>query len=225
MKYEIKGGNFPVVICDLAAEETVKCQQGAMVWMSKNMEMATKTGGIGKMFGKAFTGESIFENNYTSKGGTGMIAFASGVPGDILAIEISATRTIIAQKRSFLASEMGVNMETHFAKKGGAGLFGGEGFIMQKFTGEGMVFLEIDGATVEYNLEAGQSMILDTGSLAAMDGTVTMDIQTVKGIGNMLAGGEGFFNTVVTGPGRVWLQTMPVSALADAVKPYIPSGR
>lgn len=225
MQYEIKGAPFPVVVCNLAAGEAVKCQRGAMCWMSPNMQMETKTGGLGKMFGKALTGEALTENQYTAQGGAGMIAFGSGVPGNILAVDVTGGKTIVAQKRSFLASEMGVNVETHFQKKAGAGFVGGEGFVMQKFSGQGYVFLEVDGSTIEYQLQPGQSMIVDTGSLAAMDASVGMDIQMVKGLGNMLGGGEGLFNTVLTGPGRVWLQTMPVSSLAGALVPYLPSGR
>lgn len=225
MQYEIKGAPFPVVVCNLAAGEAVKCQRGAMCWMSPNMQMETKTGGLGKMFGKALTGEALTENQYTAQGGAGMIAFGSGVPGNILAVDVTGGKTIVAQKRSFLASEMGVNVETHFQKKVGAGFVGGEGFVMQKFSGQGYVFLEVDGSTIEYQLQPGQSMIVDTGSLAAMDASVGMDIQMVKGLGNMLGGGEGLFNTVLTGPGRVWLQTMPVSSLAGALVPYLPSGR
>lgn len=225
MQYEIKGAPFPVVVCNLAGGESVRCQKGAMCWMSPNMQMETKTGGLGKMFGKALTGEALTENQYTAQGGAGMIAFGSGVPGNILPVDVSGGKSIVAQKRSFLASEMGVNVETHFQKKGAAGFFGGEGFIMQKFSGQGYVFLEVDGSTVEYELQAGQTIIVDTGSLAAMDASVGMDIQMVKGLGNMLGGGEGLFNTVLTGPGRVWLQTMPVSSLAGALIPYLPSGR
>ncbi len=226
MKYEIKGEPFPVVICNLEANESVKCQRGAMAWMSPNMDMKTQSGGLGKMFGKALTGESLFENVYTATGGNGMIAFTTGVPGRILAVELTGGKTIIAQKRSFLASDVTVEMETAVQKKFGAGLLGGEGFIMQKFSGNGNVFLEIDGSMIEYTLEAGQVMLVDTGSLAAMEGTVQMDIESVKGgLGNKLVGGEGFFNTKLTGPGKIWLQTMPVSQLAEAVKPFIPTGR
>ena len=225
MQYEIKGAPFPVVVCNLAAGESVRCQRGAMCWMSPNMQMDTKTGGLGKMFGKALTGEALTENQYTAQGGAGMIAFGSGVPGNILAVDVTGGKTIVAQKRSFLASEMGVNVETHFQKKGAAGLLGGEGFVMQKFSGQGYVFLEVDGSTIEYNLQPGQTIIVDTGSLAAMDASINMDIQMVKGLGNMLGGGEGLFNTVLTGPGRVWLQTMPVSSLAGSLAPYLPTGR
>ena len=225
MNYEIKGEPFPVVICNLNSGESVKCQAGAMAWMSPNMEMKTQTGGLGKMFGKALTGESLFENVYTAQNGDGMISFATGVPGKILAIKLEGGKTIVAQKRSFLASATTVEMETAVQKKLGAGLLGGEGFIMQKFSGQGDLFLEIDGSVIEYNLAAGQVMVVDTGSLACMEGTVQMDVVSVKGLGNKLAGGESFFNTKLTGPGKIWLQTMPVSQLANAIRPFIPTGR
>lgn len=225
MQYEIKGAPFPVVVCSLQGGEAVKCQKGAMSWMSPNMQMETTSGGIGKMFTKALTGEALHENKYTAQGGPGMIAFTSGVPGNILPIDVSNGRTIIAQKRSFLASELGVNVEKHVQKNVGSGLLGGEGFIMQKFSGQGYVFIEIDGSVVEYELQPGQSMIVDTGSLAAMEATVQMDVQRVQGFKNVVAGGEGLFNTIVSGPGRIWLQTMPVASLASAISPYIATGR
>lgn len=224
MQFEIKGAPFPVVVCNLAGGEAVKCQRGAMCWMSPNMQMETSGGGVGKMFTKAITGEALHENKYTAQGGPGMIAFGSGVPGNILPIDVSNGRTIIAQKRSFLASELGVNVDKHVQKNAG-GLLGGEGFIMQKFSGQGYVFIEVDGSTIEYELQPGQSMIVDSGSLAAMDATVQMDVQRVQGFKNVIAGGEGLFNTVLTGPGRIWLQTMPVASLAGALSPYIATGR
>ena len=223
MQYEIKGTPFPVIICKLEPNETVCCQKGAMSWMSPNMQMSTNAGGgIGKMFSRAVTGESIFQNKYTAVGGNGEIAFASTVPGNVLALDVSE-RTIVAQKSAYLASSPSVEMSVFFQKKIGAGFFGGEGFIMQKFDGKGIVFLEIDGSCVEYDLAAGESILVDTGYLAAMDATCSVDIETVKGVGNALFGGEGFFNTRVSGPGHVWLQTMPVTSLAGAVRPYIPT--
>jgi len=224
MQYQIKGIPFPVVVCRLNAGETMACQKGAMAWMSPNMQMATNAGGgIGKMLSRAISGESIFQNNYTAQGGPGEISFASTVPGQILAVEISPSKTIVAQKSAYLASEMGVKLEIFFQKKLGAGFFGGEGFIMQKLSGNGMAFLEIDGSVVEYDLAKGESMVVDTGYLAAMDATCSIDIETVSGIGNALFGGEGLFNTRVSGPGHVWLQTLPISSLAGALIPYIPS--
>ena len=223
MQYEIKGTPFPVIICHLEPNETVCCQKGAMSWMSPNMQMSTNAGGgIGKMFSRAVTGESIFQNKYTAVGGNGEIAFASTVPGNVLAIDVSE-RNIVAQKSAYLVSSPSVEMSIFFQKKIGAGLLGGEGFIMQKFAGKGIVFLEIDGSCIEYDLDAGESILVDTGYLAAMDATCSVDVETVKGVGNALFGGEGFFNTRVSGPGHVWLQTMPVNSLASAVRPYIPT--
>ncbi len=225
MQYEIKGTPFPVIICHLEPNETVCCQKGAMSWMSPNMQMSTNAGGgIGKMFSRAVSGESIFQNKYTAIGGNGEIAFASTVPGQVLPVEISPARTIVASKSSYIASSPNVEMSLFFQKKFGVGLFGGEGFIMQKFTGNGIAFLEIDGSCVEYDLNAGESILLDTGYLVAMDATCSVDIESVKGVGNALFGGESLFNTKVTGPGHIWIQTMPVYALANSVRPYIPTG-
>lgn len=158
-------------------------------------------------------------------GGEGMIAFASSFPGSIRAFEIAPGNNIIVQKSAFLASEAGVELSIHFQKKLGAGLFGGEGFIMQKLSGRGIAFIEIDGYAMEYELQPGQSIVVDTGYLAAMTETCRMEIQSVPGVKNMLFGGEGIFNTVITGPGKVILQTMPVSAVASMIRPFIPSAK
>ncbi len=222
MRYEIKGEPLPVLLCYLEAGETVTCEAGAMSWMTPNMKMQTGAGGFGKALGRMFSGESIFQNKYTAEGGQGMIAFASSLPGSIMAIDVSQGDFIV-QKTGYLASEAGVDLSIAFQKKLGAGFFGGEGFIMQKLSGKGMAFIEIDGYVVEYDLQAGQQMLVDTGYLAGMSATCTMDIQTVKGIGNALLGGEGLFNTVVTGPGKVLLQTMPKNKLAEAI--YTPSSK
>ncbi len=224
MKYEIKGGNLPVVMCYMQEGESIVVDNGAMSWMSPNMEMKTKGGGIGKMFGRAFSGESMFQNTYTAKGGSGMIAMASSFPGEIKAFMLSEGKDIILQKSAFLGYEEGINMEVFLQKKLSSGLFGGEGFIMERFSGNGLVFGEFDGSVIEYDLEPGQRIVVSTGHLAAMDSTVKMDIQSVKGVKNMFLGGEGFFNTVLTGPGKVFLQTMPLSEVAKDLIPYLPTG-
>lgn len=221
MRYEIKGEPMPVALVYLDGGESVMCQKGAMSWMTPNMKMATGTGGIGKAFSKMFSGESMFQNTYTSEGGPGMIAFASSVPGSIIPFDIGQGDMIV-QKGGYLASEPSVEFSVAFQKKLGAGFFGGEGFIMQRLHGKGIALVEIDGYVVEYDLQAGQQMLIDTGYLAAMTGTCSMDIQTVNGVGNVLFGGEGLFNTVVTGPGKIYLQTMPISQLAGAVASVIP---
>jgi uncharacterized protein (TIGR00266 family) len=222
MKYEIQGGNFPVLVCTLDANETMITEGGGMSWMTSNMKMETSSnGGIGKMLGRMMTKESLFQNNYTAQGGEGMIAFASSLPGEIMALEVAPGKEYVAQKSAFLASTSGVTLSTFFQKKLGAGFFGGEGFIMQKLTGNGMAFIEIDGAAVKYELAAGQQLIVDTGHVVLMSSTCSMDIQTVKGLKNIVLGGEGLFNTVVTGPGEVILQTLPVPKLAGAIQPYM----
>ncbi len=223
MQYSIEGEPLPVVICNLQPGETMITESGAMSWMSPNMLMQTKGGGIGKAFGRMFSGESLFLNEYTAQGGTGMIAFASSFPGSIKAFQITPGNEIICQKTSFLASESGVELSMHFHKRFAGGLFGGEGFIMQKLSGNGIAFIEVDGYVKEYELGPGQQIIVDTGYLAAMSSTCTMDVVTVPGVKNMLFGGEGIFNTVVTGPGRVYLQSMPASQMAGVLRPYIGS--
>jgi len=222
MKYQIYGEPLPVVTCQVSAGETLITERGSMSWMSPNMKMETSTnGGIGKALGRMFSGDSIFQNKYTAMGGDGMIAFASSFPGSIRAFQIAPGNNMIVQKSAFLASEAGVLLSLHFQKKLGAGLFGGEGFIMQKLSGSGIAFVEIDGYAVEYDLQPGQSMIIDTGYLAAMTEGCSMEIQTVPGVKNMLFGGEGIFNTVVTGPGKIILQTMPVSNVAATIRPFM----
>ena len=226
MQFTIEGEPLPVAICNLQPGEMMITENGAMSWMSPNMKMETSSGGgIGKMFGRALSGESLFLNHYTAIGGNGMIAFASSFPGSIRAFNIAPGQEIVAQKSAFLASEAGVELSVFFQKRVASGLFGGEGFIMQKLSGQGVAFLEFDGFIKEYDLQAGQQIIVDTGYLAAMTASCNIEIQTVPGIKNALLGGEGLFNTVVTGPGRVWLQTMPISQTANSLRPYLPTGK
>ncbi len=226
MQYKIEGTPLPVVICNLDAGEQMITERGSMSWMSPNMKMeTTSNGGIGKAFGRMFAGEALFQNRYTAMGGPGMIAFASSFPGSILAIEITPDRPVVVQKRAFLAATTGVELSVFFQKKFGAGLFGGEGFIMQKLSGQGIAFIEIDGHAIDYDLAPGQELIVDTGYLAKMDITCTMDVVSVPGLKNMLFGGEGIFNTVIKGPGRVTVQTMPIHSVAGAISPYIVSSK
>ncbi len=222
LKYEIEGGNLPVVICYPKAGETLCTESGAMSWMSPNMKMDTNTGGgVRKVFGRMFSGESIFMNEYTAVGGDGMIAFASSFPGSIIPYRVSLGNGIIVQKRGFLAMEKGLELSVYFQKRLGKGFFGGEGFILQKITGEGLVFLEIDGYCKEYELGYGESIVVDTGYLASMTEGCTMDIQTVKGVKNVLFGGEGLFHTRITGPGKVYIQSMPIVNMAGKLTPYL----
>lgn len=223
MKYTIQGETLPVVICELDAGEKIITEGGGMAWMSPNMKMETTGGGIGKIFGRALSGDTLFQNIYTAEHTNGMISIASSFPGSIRAFEITPGNEMILQKSAFLASEASVELSMHFRKKLGSGLFGGEGFIMQKLSGNGVAFAEFDGHVIEYELQPGQQIVIDTGHLAAMTASCQMEIKTVPGLKNMFLGGEGIFNTVVTGPGRVWLQTMPIQNMANALLPYIPT--
>lgn len=225
MKYQIVGDTLPAVICQLEPGEKMITEGGGMSWMSPNMLMeTTSNGGIGSMIGRMFSGEKAFQNVYTAQGGEGMIAFASCFPGSIRAFEIAPGQEMILQKSAFLAGEVGIEMSVFFNKKLGTGFFGGEGFIMQRISGQGTVFAEFDGHVVEYELAPGQQIVVDTGHLAAMTASCQMDIRSVPGVKNMLFGGECIFNTIITGPGRVWLQTMPISNVAGVLRPYMPSG-
>ena len=223
MNCKIIGEPLPVAICRVAAGETIITESGAMSWMSSNMKMeTTSNGGIGKVFGRAFSGENLFQNKYTAMNGEGEIAFGAKMAGSIIEYPITPGHSLIVQKSAFLACTEGVELSLHFRKKLGSGFFGGEGFIMQKISGNGTALIEIDGHAIEYTLAAGEEMIIDTGYLAFMDESCTMDIQTVPGIKNMFLGGEGIFNTIIKGPGKVTLQSMPVMNLAKTLIPYMP---
>lgn len=218
MNYSIEGGNLPVLILNLEPGETIMTEAGAMSWMSSNMIMeTTSNGGFGKVVGRMFSGEKLFMNRYSAGNGQpGMLAMASSLPGCIKVVEITPGKEFICQKSAFLACTPGVELSVYFQKKLGAGFFGGEGFIMQKLSGQGLAFIEIDGFCKEYELAPGQQMVFDTGYLAAMEGSCSMDIVSTGGIKNAFFSGEGLFNTVVTGPGRVYVQSMPMNKMAGA---------
>jgi uncharacterized protein (TIGR00266 family) len=220
MQYEIRGENLPVVICRLEAGEEMQCEGGSMSWMDDGIRMETESGGLGKMFGRMLTGEKMFKNRYHADR-PGEIAFASSFPGSIRAIQITPDKPVVAQKGAYLASCGNIDVSVFF-QKGKGGFFGGEGFLMQKFSGSGLVFLEIDGSAIEYDLPAGAKKVIDTGYLAAMDATCKMDAVTVKGVKNVLFGGEGLFNTVVYGPGHIILQSMPISNTASVLYSHMP---
>lgn len=222
IQYKIEGGNLPVVICYPEKGQTLCTEKGSMSWMSPNMKMETKAGGIKKFFGRLFSGETGFLNEYTAEGDGGMIAFASSFPGQIIPFEVTPQNSLIVQKGGFLAMEKGMDLSVYFQKRIGNVFLSGEGLIMQKISGNGMVFVEIDGYCKEYELAAGESIIVDTGYLAAMTESCSMDIQSVKGVKNILFGGEGFFHTRITGPGKVYVQSMPLSNVANALLPYLP---
>ena len=223
MRYSIEGGSLPAVIIQFESGETILSEVGGRTWSRGPVVTETKAeGGVGKSLGRMFAGESLFMSRYTAQG-PAEIAFSSSFPGKIIARELQAGQSIVFQKRAFLCATYGVELAVHFQKKLGAGLFGGEGFIMQRVTGPGIVFLEVDGYCQEYDLMQGEQLTCDTGVLAIMDATCTMDVQMVKGVKNMLLGGEGLFDTIITGPGKVHLQTMTIAKLAKQMVPFLPS--
>lgn len=222
MRYTIEGGTLPAVIIQLDPGEKLLSEVGGRTWSRGPVLTETKAeGGAGKALGRMFMGESLFMNTYTAQGAA-EIAFSSSFPGRIVPRVLQPGESIVCQKRAFLCATYGVGLAVHFQKKLGAGFMGGEGFIMQRVTGPGLVFLEVDGYCQEYDLQPGEPLVCDTGVLAVMDATCTLDIQMVKGVKNMLFGGEGLFDTVITGPGKVFLQTMTISKLANQMVPYLP---
>lgn len=222
MEYEITGGSFPIVVCTLQQGETMKNETGAMAYMTSGMNMETNTGGgLLKGLGRALAGDTLFLNFFTAENDGEQIGFSACTPGKIIPVKLDGTNTIIGQKNAFLAAQDSVDIDIHFRQSLGAGIFGGEGFILQKFSGNGIVFLEIDGEVIEKDLAPGETLLVDPGHIAAMDESVEFDVERVNGAKNILFG-EGLFFSRVTGPGRVWIQTMPISKLAEAIIPFIP---
>ena len=221
MQYRIEGGSLPAVIINLNPGETIVSEVGGRTWSGGPILTETKGGSAGKAFGRLLTGESLFMSHYTAQG-PAELAFTSSFPGRIVARELKAGQSVICQKSAFLFATAGVELSAYVQKKIGAGLVGGEGFIMQKVTGPGLAFFEFDGYCPEYDLAPGEELTCDTGVLAMMDETCTMDVRMVKGAKNLLLGGEGLVDTVITGPGKVFLQTMTVADLAKLIIPFIP---
>ena len=223
MEYEIKGSVMQSLEMRLGYGEAIYTESGGMAWMTEGIDMETSgRGGIGKMLGRALSGESLFLTTYRSNTDGAMITFVPDAPGKIIPLNLPAGNSIIAQKDAFMCAEDSVELAMHFRKKLGAGLFGGEGFIMQKLTGPGMAFVQISGEVVEYNLQSGQKLKIDTGHIAMFEPSVDYDIQRVKGFKNVLLGGEGLFLATLTGPGRIWLQTMPLNNLAMRIYSFLP---
>jgi uncharacterized protein (TIGR00266 family) len=224
MEYKIIGTTLQAVIMELDPGETVYSESGGMAWMSGNIGMKTtgRGGGLGGVLKRAVSGESLFLVEYTSQGGKGTVAFASDFPGKIIPVTLGEGQQMIAQRSAFLCAEKTVGLDIHFRRKLGAGLFGGEGFVMQKLTGPGIAFVCLDGEIMEVTLGPNEVLKADTGHVAMYEPTVNFDIEMVSGMTNILFGGEGLFLATLRGPGRVWLQTMPTMNLAKAIMPYMP---
>lgn len=225
MKYQIIGNTMPAVQVQFDVPgEAMYTQAGGMAWMSEGIAMESNMkGGLGKSIGRMFAGESLFMATYTAQVPGSYIAFASTVAGEVLPVDV--TNGLICQKGAFLCAQTSVNLNITFTKRFSAGLFGGEGFILQELSGQGVAFLEIDGDRVERVLAPGEVIKVDTGNVVAFERTVSYEIETVKGLGNILFGGEGLFLTRLVGPGRVILQTQNFNEFAGRIAKMIPSGR
>ena len=225
MRYQVIGDTMPAVEVTFdQAGESMYTQSGGMAWMSEGVSMdSNMRGGLGKSLGRMFSGESIFMATYRAERPGASIAFASTVAGEVLPVDIGTCGGLIAQKGAFLCAENTVELSVAFTKKLSAGLFGGEGFILQDIHGTGMVFLEIDGNKVEKVLAPGEVLKVDTGNVVAFEKTVNYEIETVKGLKNIFFGGEGLFLTKLTGPGRVILQTQNFNEFAGRIISMIPS--
>ena len=225
MRYEIWGDNLPAVTIGLDRGESIFTQAGGMSWMTDGISMETNArGGLGKALGRMFSGDSMFQATYTAQYDNCSITLASTFPGNIMVLEVDQGRDYIAQKGAFLCAQPTVDMSVAFTRAK-SGFFGGEGFILQRFSGQGLVFIELDGSVKEIDLLPGQLLKVDTGNVAAFESTVEYSVETVKGFKNILFAGEGLFLTTLRGPGKVWLQTMAVENLAERIIPYIPTQR
>jgi uncharacterized protein (TIGR00266 family) len=223
LQYRIEGTTLPVLTITLNPGDKIYSSSGGMSWMTQQIQMDTNTGGgLGKMFKRALSGESLFIVDYYVNSGQGEVAFSAEFPGQILELDLSNNQSMIVQKDSFMCAEKSVDLDMHFRKRLGAGLFGGEGFILQRLTGPGKGFVNFDGEIVEKVLQPGEVLRVDTGHVAMFEPTVDFDIEIVRGFKNILLGGEGLFLATLRGPGRVWLQTMPMDKLAQKIAQYMP---
>jgi uncharacterized protein (TIGR00266 family) len=224
MQYKIEGNVFPLLEIQLTQGESVFTESGGMAWMSQGIDMSTGTrGGLMAGIGRALAGESLFMVTYACKAQAGTVTFTPEAPGLILDMDLAPNQSLICQKDTFLCAEQSVQMEIHFSRRLGAGIFGGEGFVLQKITGPGKAFMAIPGDVIERNLAVGEKLLIDPGHIAMFEPSVNYDINMVKGLKNVIFAGEGFFLATLTGPGKVWLETMPIANLAAKIRKYIPT--
>ncbi|GAB4521391.1 MAG: hypothetical protein Fur0018_01840 [Anaerolineales bacterium] len=223
MRYEIHGTTLPTVDVYLSQGEAMYTESGGMAWMRGHVRMDTNTrGGLMAGLGRALAGESLFMTTYTCLNDKAVITFAPEAPGNILVQELAEGESLICQRDAFMCAQTSVTLKMEFRKRLGAGLFGGEGFILQRVTGPGLVFLEIPGEVREYELGNLEIMKVDPGHIAAFEPSVAYDITTVKGLKNIFFSGEGLFLAILRGPGKVYLQSLPLPNLAAKLARYMP---
>jgi len=225
LPYRILGTVQQTLIVDLPAGRTVYSDAGAMSWMTASVAMNTQgQGGIGGMLKRAMSGATVFVVDFTAEGAAGQVAFSTDFPGKVLAFELQG-QSIVMHKHAFLCAEKTIALDVYFTRKLGAGAFGGEGFVLQKLSGTGAVFAELDGDAIEYHLKPGEKMRVEPGHVAMFDDTVTFDIEMIRGFTNILMGGEGLFLATLTGPGRIWLHSLTPSKVAHRLAAYLPSSK
>ena len=223
MKYNIFGNAFPAVSIKMDRGESIYTQSGGMSWMTDGIRMDTNThGGFMRGLGRMFSGDSLFMATYTAERDNQEISISAALPGEVHVIEVGPGKSYIAQKGAFLCAQQSVQLDADLTKKFSSGMFGGEGFVLQRLSGRGVAFLELDGAVCEYTLAPGERLKVDSGNIAYFEEQVGYSVETIKGFKNVLFGGEGLFLTVLEGPGKVWLQTMTAADLATKIVPYIP---
>ena len=226
MKYELHGTTMQMLNMELAKGEEVTAESGRLVYMTENISMKTEaTGGLWASIKRKFAGESFFLVSFGCEGQKGVVGFGSEFPGKILPIEIEEGKSVIAQKDAFLAAEKSVEFDATFTKRIGAGLLGGEGLILIKMKGQGTAFMNVGGEVTQFTLKKGEKLRVDTGNLAFFDESVDYSVERVKGVKNLIWGGEGLLLDTCTGPGRVWVQSMPVAELAGKLAEYLPGTR
>jgi uncharacterized protein (TIGR00266 family) len=224
IKFHILGTVQQTLVVELQPKQLVYSDAGAMSWMTSTISMnTTASGGLGGMLKRAVSGGTAFIIDFAANGAPGQVAFSTDFPGKILPIELAAGQTVVLHKHAFLCAEKTAPLDVFFTRKLGAGLFGGEGFVLQKLSGPGMIFAELDGDAVEYHLKPGEVMKVEPGHVAMFEGTVAFDIEMIKGMANILLGGEGLFLATLKGPGRIWLHSMTVSKMAHRIAEYIPA--
>jgi uncharacterized protein (TIGR00266 family) len=224
MDYKIHGTVMQTLDIHLKQGESVYTESGGMAWMRGKIAMDTNTkGGVMAGLGRALSGESLFMTTYTCQSPDGLITFTPEVPGKVLDVRLDGGQSLICQKDAFMVAQDSVQLEMHFHKKLGSGFFGGEGFILQKITGPGVAFIEIPGELREYELAAGATMRVDPGHIAMFEPTVNYDVSRVKGLKNIFFSGEGLFLATLKGPGKVWMQSLPISNLAAKLARYMPT--
>ncbi len=230
MEHRILGTTLPVLEIQLQPGESIEAVSGELSWMSQSIDMQTTTGfgGGGGIFGalrRVAGGGSLFMTEYTAQGAPGLVAFATRVPGHILPVDVRPDKTFLIHRHGFLCATRGVELSVGFQQSLGAGIFGGDGFLLQRLAGTCQAFVELDGEVVPYDLGPGESLRVHPGHVGMFEEGVSFSITRIQGIRNMLFGGDGIFLALLTGPGRVWLQSLPLANLAHALQPYLGGAR